>query len=86
MPLLRFTAYTALGSLVWNIALISAGAVLGDRWHEVGDVVGLLQAVVILAVGAGIGVFLWRRVVRPRRDERVATEPARTRSTSRSSR
>jgi len=86
MPLLRFTAYTALGSLVWNIALISAGAVLGDRWHEVGDVVGLLQAVVILAVGAGIGGFLWRRVVRPRRDERVAREPGRTRSTSRPSR
>jgi membrane protein DedA with SNARE-associated domain len=66
MPLGRFTLYTALGSLAWNIALISAGAVLGDRWHEVGDVVGLLQAVIILVVAAGAGLFLWRRVVRPR--------------------
>jgi membrane protein DedA with SNARE-associated domain len=62
-----------LGSLVWNIALISAGAILGDRWHEVGDVVGLLQAVVILAIGGGSCLFLWRRVVRSRINERVGT-------------
>jgi membrane protein DedA with SNARE-associated domain len=72
MSLGRFTVYTTLGSLIWNVVLISAGAVLGDRWHEVGDVVGLLQAVVILAVGAGICFFLWRRVVRPRMRDRVA--------------
>jgi membrane protein DedA with SNARE-associated domain len=71
MSLPRFTLYTTLGSLVWNVALVSAGAVLGDRWHEVGDVVGLLQAVVILAVGAGVALFLWRRVVRTRLGERV---------------
>lgn len=73
MSLLRFTLYTTLGSLAWNIALISAGAVLGDRWHEVGDVVGLLQAVVILAVGAGVCVYLWRRVVRTRIRERAGS-------------
>jgi membrane protein DedA with SNARE-associated domain len=66
MPVLRFTAYTAVGSLVWNVALISAGAVLGDRWHEVGDLVGLLQAVVILGIGGAAALVLWRRVVRPR--------------------
>lgn len=65
MPLLRFTAYTAVGSLVWNVALISAGAILGDRWHEVGDVIGLLQAVVLLALGAAAALVVWRRVVRP---------------------
>jgi membrane protein DedA with SNARE-associated domain len=70
MPLLRFTAYTAVGSLVWNVALISAGAVLGDRWHEVGDVVGLLQALVLLAIGGAAALVLWRRVVRPRVVER----------------
>lgn len=66
MSLVRFTVYTALGSLAWNVALISAGAVLGDRWHEVGDVVGLLQAVVIIAIGAAVAVVVWRRVVKPR--------------------
>jgi membrane protein DedA with SNARE-associated domain len=73
MPLVRFTAYTALGSLVWNVALISAGAVLGDRWHEVGDVVGLLQALVILALGGFVALLVWRRFVRPRLAERTGS-------------
>ena len=66
MPLARFTALTAIGSTVWNAALIGAGAVLGDRWEQVGDVVGLLQGVVIVAVVALLGWFVWRRFVQPR--------------------
>lgn len=66
MPFGRFTALTALGSLGWNAALIGAGAVLGDRWHRVGDVVGLLQAVVILGAVGLVAWFVWRRLLRPR--------------------
>lgn len=66
MPIGRFTALTALGSLVWNSALIGAGAILGDRWKQVGDVVGLLQGVVIVAVVGGVLFVLWRKVVAPR--------------------
>ena len=51
MPIGRFTLLTAIGSAMWNTALISAGAVLGERWERVGDVVGLLQGAVIVAVG-----------------------------------
>lgn len=66
MPLPRFTVLTALGSAVWNAALIGAGAVLGDRWEQVGDIVGLLQGVVIVVVVALLGWFVWRRFVQPR--------------------
>jgi membrane protein DedA with SNARE-associated domain len=66
MPIGRFTVLTALGSLVWNSALIGAGAILGDRWKQVGDVVGLLQGVVIVAVAGGVLFLLWRKVVAPR--------------------
>lgn len=66
MPFLRYTAYTALGSLVWNSALVGAGAVLGDRWERVGDVVGLLQGVVVVVIVGCVVVFVWKRVVRPR--------------------
>ena len=66
MPLGRFTILTAIGSAMWNTALISAGAVLGERWERVGDFVGLFQAVVILAIGALVAWFLWTQVVRPR--------------------
>jgi membrane protein DedA with SNARE-associated domain len=35
---------------VWNIALIGAGAVLGDQWERVGEYVGVFQWLVIAAV------------------------------------
>jgi membrane protein DedA with SNARE-associated domain len=66
MPFGRFTLFTAIGSLVWNAALIGAGAVLGDRWERVGDIMGIVQGVVIVAVVAAVGWFLWRQFLRPR--------------------
>ena len=50
MKLSSFVVLTALGSAVWNIALIGAGAVLKDQWDRVGDYVGVFQWVVILAI------------------------------------
>ena len=66
MPFVRFTVLTAIGSLVWNIALISAGAILGDRWERVGDVVGLLQGAVIIVIIGLFGLFVWSKFLRPR--------------------
>ncbi|HAS12890.1 MAG TPA: hypothetical protein DCS55_20640 [Acidimicrobiaceae bacterium] len=62
----RFTVLTAIGSAMWNTALIAAGAVLGERWERVGDIVGLFQGAVILAIGGGLAWFVWRRLIRPR--------------------
>jgi len=59
MKLSSFVVLTALGSAVWNIALIGAGAVLKDQWDRVGDYVGVFQWVVILA----IVVFVVRFVI-----------------------
>lgn len=66
MPLGRFTVLTALGSAMWNTALISAGAVLGERWERVGDFVGLFQGVVIVAIIGLVGYGIWLTLVRPR--------------------
>jgi membrane protein DedA with SNARE-associated domain len=66
MEPVRFTVLTALGSAVWNTALMVAGAILGDRWERVGSVVGLLQAVVIIVVVALVAWFVWKRFVQPR--------------------
>lgn len=66
MPFVRFTVYTAIGSLAWNIALVGAGAILGRRWKEVGDVVGILQWLVIIGVIAVVGWFVWTRLLKPR--------------------
>jgi len=66
MEIVRFSVLTAIGSAMWNTALIVAGAILGDRWEDVGDVVGLLQALVILVLGAIVALLLWKQVIRPR--------------------
>jgi membrane protein DedA with SNARE-associated domain len=63
MPLGRFLLYTALGSTLWNGALIGAGWLLGDNWEAAGPYVEALQYVVIAAVAAAVVWFLFRRVI-----------------------
>jgi membrane protein DedA with SNARE-associated domain len=50
MKLTSFVVLTAIGSAVWNVALIGAGAVLGDQWERVGEYVGFFQWLVIAAI------------------------------------
>lgn len=47
MRIAPFLLYTAIGSIVWNSALIGAGAILGDQWERVEPYVATLQWVVI---------------------------------------
>jgi membrane protein DedA with SNARE-associated domain len=65
MPLGTFTVYTALGSLVWNAALIGAGYALRSQWERVEPVMSVAQYVVIAAILGAIGWFVWRRFGRP---------------------
>jgi len=54
MKLIPYIAYTFLGSLVWNIALVGAGAVLGENWERVEPVVATFQWIVIVVILAGV--------------------------------
>ena len=54
MKLVPYIAYTFLGSLVWNIALVGAGAVLGENWERVEPVVATFQWIVIVVILAGL--------------------------------
>ena len=47
MRIAPFLLYTAIGSIVWNTALIGAGAILGNQWELVEPYVAMLQWVVI---------------------------------------
>ena len=62
MSLLKYTVYTAIGSLVWNIALVGGGAILGDNWERVGEIFAPIQKLVELAVVVAVVVFAWSRV------------------------
>jgi membrane protein DedA with SNARE-associated domain len=63
MKIPLFLALTALGSLVWNSALIIAGYALGEKWHVVESSVGILQYVVL---AAAVGAVVWFVVVKLR--------------------
>ena len=62
MKLMPYIVYTAIGSLVWNILLIGAGALLGDNWERVGEVFAPIQKLVELAVVVAVVVFAWLRL------------------------
>lgn len=64
MPIGRFTVLTAAGSAVWNVALLTAGRLLGEQWERVGDVLGVVQWVVIGAIGIAVAIYARNRVNR----------------------
>lgn len=68
MKLVPYIAYTFLGSLVWNIALVGAGAVLGENWERVEPVVAAFQWMVIVLVVAAVARLAY--VVYRRRKQR----------------
>ena len=66
MELIPYIAYTFLGSLVWNIALVGAGAVLGENWERVEPVVATFQWIVIVVILAWIARLAYVVVQRRR--------------------
>jgi membrane protein DedA with SNARE-associated domain len=58
MRLPLFTALTAIGSLVWNSALIIAGYLLGEQWTAVQASIGIFQWMVLAAAVAAVVWFV----------------------------
>lgn len=66
MKIMSFTIYTAIGSLMWNIFLIGAGALLGDQWDRISKYISVFQWVVVLAIIVVLAKFVISRVKRRR--------------------
>jgi len=62
MPVWRFALLTLAGSLIWNSVFVFAGFFLGESWHVVEAYADILQYVVIAAVVAATGWFIFLRV------------------------
>jgi len=62
MPIGKFVVFTAIGSALWNAALIGAGWALGTQWDKVEIVVGYLQWVVLVVGAILVLQFLRKRV------------------------
>jgi membrane protein DedA with SNARE-associated domain len=67
MPWPQFLLYTALGSSVWNAALIGGGMLLGTQYELVERYTGVLDYAIVAAVAAAVGLLVVRRVRRARR-------------------
>ena len=67
MKLTSFILLTAVGSAVWNIALIGTGALLGDQWERVGEYVGVFQWLVIGAILVLLVRFVYSKLQNRRR-------------------
>jgi membrane protein DedA with SNARE-associated domain len=63
MPFLTFTLFTALGSLIWNAALIGTGYALRDNWEDVEPILDVVQYVVLAVIVLAIGWFVWSRFI-----------------------
>jgi membrane protein DedA with SNARE-associated domain len=70
MPLHTFVAFTALGSFIWNSALIVAGYLLGEQWHLVENYAGVVSKVVL---GLVVAAVVWFVVSRLRSRKRANT-------------
>ena len=62
MPLVKFTAFTALGSAAYNTALVLAGYWLGRQWQSVGEYSSLLSYAIIGLIVVAICVVAVRRL------------------------
>ncbi|MDX3661183.1 DedA family protein [Streptomyces sp. ID05-26A] len=62
MPIMKFTLYTAAGSLVWNSALILAGYALGDNYELVDRYLGWLSTAVLAVLAISVAWFVVARV------------------------
>jgi alkaline phosphatase len=68
MPFGPFLFWTTAGSLIWNIALTTAGWALGSRWQEVMSAIKPFEGIVnkvlaafVLVVVVWLGMRIWRR-------------------------
>ncbi len=72
MPLARFTLLTAIGSAIWNAALLAAGWWLGDRYGATAAVSHWANLAVLAGAVAFVAWFTARRI----RDRRARARPA----------
>jgi len=71
MPMPQFLLLTAVGSAVWNTALISAGAILGDQWDRASEYVDVFTYATVAIIVLAVAWFIFKRI-RDRRAERDA--------------
>ena len=72
MRLGRFIVFTFLGSLPWTLLLVVAGMVMGANWEEIGGILKRFEYLVLAILVVIALLWIWFRIVKPRRASRPA--------------
>jgi membrane protein DedA with SNARE-associated domain len=62
MPIGRFLLFSILGCIPWNLALVTAGWVLGENYEALYEAIRPFEIVIYVIVVVGIAVVLFRWV------------------------
>lgn len=66
MPMGMFLAYTTAGTILWNTALVSLGAVLGESWGRIAYLVGEYSHIMLIVISIStISGIIWLYRTRP---------------------
>jgi membrane protein DedA with SNARE-associated domain len=71
MKLLRFLAWSTMGTAVWSGILAAAGYVLGVQFGEIERIVGPASSVIVVAI---VLAYVWRQLTWTRRRKRSEME------------
>jgi membrane protein DedA with SNARE-associated domain len=58
MKFLIFIVFTTIGTLIWNIILVSVGATMGENWSAITDFMDIYSNIAYAIIGIGIIIFL----------------------------
>ncbi|GAA0135490.1 DedA family protein [Paenibacillus sp. YSY-4.3] len=53
-----FLLYTTIGTLIWNVILVSVGAAVGSSWEKIVAFMDVYSNIAYACIGAGLIVFL----------------------------
>ncbi|WP_071396504.1 DedA family protein [Bacillus tuaregi] len=59
MKFIIFLIFTFIGTLIWNIILVSVGAALGDNWHAITNFMDVYSNIAYAVIAVGIIVFVF---------------------------
>lgn len=58
----KFIIDTAIGSAIWTVFLVTAGYLMGDKWHDFYKIMHLLDYPIIILIAFFIGRFIYKKV------------------------
>ena len=69
MPIIKFTIYTIIGTVIWNIVLVGVGSIVGNNWTNVVSFFGKYSFVVKIVLVLIICYFIFKLFTRKKSEE-----------------